>query len=388
MAAPQQLYTFDRVVRMVISTLMVIGILLLIRRLSAVLIPFFVAVFLVYLIEPFVELVQRRLHLKKRIYAVLVALFAIVLTVVLLVRLAVPAFVAEMVRMGNLVAEYMDRASYTDILPGELDVYLKEFFEHYKVTDYLNPQNLSPLLQKAMSQVWTVVEGSYQVFTILAGITIVLLYVVFLLLDFENFQKKWPEMIPQKYRSLSVEVISDLKHGMHTYFRMQGLIALIVGILSALGFWIIDLPLGIMMGLFLGFLNLVPYLQLVGLIPAFTLAMLSALDSGRTFWHEAFMVLLVVSIVQLIQDLYLTPRIMGKAYGLNPAVMLLSLSIWGSLLGFIGLLLALPLTTILMSYYKRFVLRDGDESDPDAIIASPSTEIAPDPPPSSSPEAG
>ena len=60
----------------------------------------------------------------------------------------------------------------------------------------------------------------------------------------------------------------------------------------------------------------------------------------------------------LSQDLILTPRIMGHAMGLNPAVILLSLSVWGSLLGFIGLIIALPLTTLLLSYYRRFVLKE------------------------------
>ena len=224
-----------------------------------------------------------------------------------------------------------------------------------------------------------ILEGSFHVLSLLAGGLVVLLYVVFMLIDFERLQQRWPALVPPKYRALVVEVVNDLERGMHTYFRMQGLIAFIVGVLFAIGFAIIGLPLGIIMGLVLGLMNLVPYLQLVGLVPALLLALLGAMDSGRSFWHEAFLVLLVVSVVQLFQDLYLTPRIMGKAYGLNPAVMLLALSVWGSLLGIIGLLLALPLTTILSSYYKRFVLHH--EAGNGKIIVSPGT----DPPVSSTP---
>ena len=62
--------------------------------------------------------------------------------------------------------------------------------------------------------------------------------------------------------------------------------------------------------------------------------------------------------VQGIQDLFLVPKIMGKAMGLNPAVILLSLSIWGSLLGIVGMIIALPVTTLLISYYKRFVINE------------------------------
>ena len=77
----------------------------------------------------------------------------------------------------------------------------------------------------------------------------------------------------------------------------------------------------------------------------------------------------VYAIVQIIQDLILTPRIMGKAMGLNPAIILLSLSVWGSLLGLIGLIIALPLTTLLLSYYDRYIIRRdrSDGEDPGEI---------------------
>ena len=69
----------------------------------------------------------------------------------------------------------------------------------------------------------------------------------------------------------------------------------------------------------------------------------------------------VYIVVQAIQDLYLTPKIMGKYMGLNPAIILLSLSIWGTLLGFIGLIIALPLTTLVLSYYNRYVIEIDKE---------------------------
>ena len=76
-----------------------------------------------------------------------------------------------------------------------------------------------------------------------------------------------------------------------------------------------------------------------------------------------FIGFLVVAVVQVLQDAVLVPKIMGSAMGLNPAVILLSLSIWGSLLGFIGLIIALPLTTLLISYYRQFILEESPESE-------------------------
>ena len=112
-------------------------------------------------------------------------------------------------------------------------------------------------------------------------------------------------------------------------------------------------------------LNLVPYLQVVGFIPTIILAILKSHDTGTNFWSIILAAIIVFCVVQAIQDWVLTPRIMGKVTGLNPAVILLALSIWGSLLGFIGLIIALPLTTLIFSYYKRYVLDEHD--DPKSI---------------------
>ncbi|MBN2166734.1 MAG: AI-2E family transporter [Marinilabiliaceae bacterium] len=351
-----QPYTLDRVVRLVISTITIVGILYLVRYLSPVLVPFFVALFIVYLIDPLVRFFQHKLYLKKRIFAVIATFILLGGVISVISTWLIPLFINEMVRMAHLIKAYVQVAGYKNMLPGDLDLYLKEFIEQHQVQEYFNPKNISILIQKSMMHFRSFISGSMEVASAVGGVLIVVLYVIFLLFDFENIDAKWPQFVPDKYRKLTIGIIDDVKNGMNTYFRMQGLIAFIVGILMSIGFSIIGLPLAIFLGLFIGLLNLVPYLQLVGLIPALLLALLKALDSGNSFWHEAFLVLLVISIVQIIQDVILTPKIMGKAYGLNPAIILLSLSVWGSLLGFIGLLLALPLSTIIISYYKRFIL--------------------------------
>jgi predicted PurR-regulated permease PerM len=154
------------------------------------------------------------------------------------------------------------------------------------------------------------------------------------------------------------EIAEDLKTSMRIYFRNQFLIAMTVGVLMATGFKIINLPMGITLGLFIGILNIVPYLQLVGFLPAILLALLKSMETGANFWEVILSVFLVIAIVQIIQDTILTPKIMGKAYNMNPALILLSLSIWGSIMGILGMLLALPLTTLIISYYRRLIIKE------------------------------
>ena len=95
------------------------------------------------------------------------------------------------------------------------------------------------------------------------------------------------------------------------------------------------------------------------------LALLKAADTGQNFWLILLAAVAVFAIVQIIIDMVVTPKVMGKAMGLNPAILLLSLSVWGALLGFIGLIIALPLTTLLMAYYQRYVTREEQSEEED-----------------------
>ena len=85
---------------------------------------------------------------------------------------------------------------------------------------------------------------------------------------------------------------------------------------------------------------------------------------------------MVFIIVQIIEDVFIVPRVMGKVTGLNPAIILLSLSIWGTLLGFVGMIIALPLTTLCLSYYQRYVIGDDSVEPPDSPTDSSVSEEA------------
>ncbi|MDG1145414.1 MAG: AI-2E family transporter, partial [Flavobacteriales bacterium] len=106
--------------------------------------------------------------------------------------------------------------------------------------------------------------------------------------------------------------------------------------------------------LLIGLLNLVPYLQILGIIPVFLLCVLQSMETDTSVWVTIGSASIVFVVIQLLQELLLIPHIMNKATGLHPAIILLSLSIWGSLLGITGLILALPMSTLLLSYYKKF----------------------------------
>ena len=151
---------------------------------------------------------------------------------------------------------------------------------------------------------------------------------------------------------------------MNHYFRGQALISCCVAVVYCVGFSLAGLPLAIVIGLGTAVLFMIPYCQYLSIIPVTLLCLVDSASGEADFWTMWWECIATFAAVQIIGDLILTPRIMGKAMGLNPAIILLSLSIWGTLLGFIGMIIALPLTTLLLSYYEQYVIMRNSNETP------------------------
>lgn len=350
--------TFDRFIRWMIFLALSVAAVWLVNRLSGVLLPFFVAWLLAYMIYPFVRFLQVKARFRSRILSIVVALLVVLSALAGFVALVVPPLIEEVVRFSNLATVYFrDVVAETDIavyVERQLSIFINNtsFFKLAQQGSFVDA------VQALAVQAWNLLASTVDFALGIFGAFIVLLYMFFILLDYEKISEGWVKLIPASKRDFFSMVVQDVQNGMNAYFRGQALIALCVGVLFSAGFLIIDFPMAIGLGLFIGLLNLVPYMQLLGFVPTILLAVLKAAETGENLWFILVCVLIVFAVVQLIQDLYLTPRIMGHVMGLNPAVILLSLSVWGSLLGIIGFIIALPLTTLLLSYYRRFVLKE------------------------------
>ncbi|MBP5513574.1 MAG: AI-2E family transporter [Bacteroidaceae bacterium] len=350
--------TFDSFIRGTLIVAVIVAIILLVKRLSSVLLPFFIAWLLAYMLYPLVRFLQYKCKLRNRVASIAVALILVLAGLTGIMFLVVPPIIDEVTKLSEYIAplahQYLGESGIVD----SIDEFIKQFVNENSIVKLIQQDNVMDALQAGLSQVWNLI---YQTFGFIVGIFtvfVVFLYMFFILLDYEKISAGFINLIPSEQRPFATQLIGDVEKGMNSYFRGQSLIAFIVGILFSIGFLIIDFPLAVGLGLFIGFLNLVPYLQLIGFIPTVVLALMKSLETGQNFWIILLMALAVFAVVQTIQDMYLTPRIMGHVMGLNPAVILLSLSIWGSLLGFIGLIIALPATTLCLSYYRRFVLKE------------------------------
>lgn len=351
-------FTFDRVMRILFSVLTIGGVIYLIALLRNALLPFLIAWLLAYLMQPFVKFFQYKLKLKSRIVSIVAVLASATLILTVLFWLVVPSVAQEADKTLELMRTHNPGAGHIPLIPQSWLDYLEANVDVTQLMDLMSKENILNAIKQLTPKMWSILSNTFSILFSITIIFVILLYFIFILLDYEKIANGWSHLIPTRYRPFVKGLADDVEVSMNRYFRGQSLIALCVGILLAVGFKIIGFPLGIALGLFIGVLNLIPYLQAIGIIPILLLSLIKSAETGDNFWLIFGLALLVLLIVQCIQDLYLTPRIMGKAMGLNPAIILLSLSIWGTLLGFIGLIIALPLTTLCLSYYKRFILMD------------------------------
>ncbi|MBI4719135.1 MAG: AI-2E family transporter [Planctomycetes bacterium] len=431
--SPSPVFTLDRVVRMVLTAIGVVAGFALVRHLSDVLLPFAAAVILAYLLNPLVNVFERKT--RRRGLAVLITIGGLAVSGLAVVALVVPLIFSQANRL-RLDLERLredlsatapgdstghgrgdgkdDAASVVEPAPS-LDAArapsgsdspsapaaeeesalgwreLAEGWARYRgdagvvsraarlrqlresvagtyvgqlldsAVEYTRSDEFRALLIGLAKRLalggWTVIAFGVNVVLALTGLVIVLVYLVFLLLDFPEYQRQWKAFLPPDYAGAIVEFLDLFNGVLRRYLRGQSLVALFTGTLYVVGFTLIGLPMAVPLGLFIGLLNLVPYLQAVGLVPAAMLAGLRAIEGDSSFLMSLVWTLAVFGAVQVIQDTLITPRVMGEATGLKPVAILLGVFIWGKLLGFIGLLMAIPLTCLGIAYYRRYVLK-------------------------------
>ncbi|MDY2641463.1 MAG: AI-2E family transporter [Mediterranea sp.] len=367
--------TFDSFIRGVITILLCVGALYLIHRLSGVLLPFFVAWLIAYMVYPLVHFIQYRLHFKSRIISIFCALALVGAVGTGGFLLIVPPMVEEIGRVNQLLITYFSQGSYQGNVPELLSEFVRDHLGYAWLSALFQEESSMEALRDALPKVWALLSESVNLLFSVFTLFIMLLYVVFILMDYESISQGWVGLLPPKYRPFTVRLLTDIKEGMNRYFRGQTLVAFCVGVLFSIGFLIIDFPLAIGLGMLIGLLNLVPYLQVIGFIPTVLLAILKTADTGGNFWLILGSALLVFVVVQVIQDGFLVPRIMGHITGLNPAIILLSLSVWGSLMGMLGMIIALPLTTLMLSYYQHYIVKRDHYSPPEEAKKPNSAEI-------------
>ena len=353
---------FDRFIRgllfLAVITVLVLGL----RWLSPVLIPFFAAWAIAWILAPVVNFFQNTCRLRSRVLSVLITLALLIGLASAVAWLIIPPLIDGVTQIKEALLSYLASGHIRNIhLPEWLDHLMQQWLDQGKIQSMLRSDNLMKTIRETLPHVWNMLVSTANLVMSLVGAAFGALYLFFLLLDYDYYTTAWINWLPRTQRNFFRRLSEDLGNNMRGYFRGQALVALSNCVMFTLGFWVIGLPMPLGMGLFVGLISFIPYVQVVGFAPAAILALMEMSDTGRSFWGLMALVLLVYIVVQVLQDTVFTPRIMGKIMGLSSAMVLLSLSIWSYMAGIIGLIIALPLTTIILAYYKRYILKEPDD---------------------------
>jgi predicted PurR-regulated permease PerM len=187
----------------------------------------------------------------------------------------------------------------------------------------------------------------------LLGWVVLPVYFAFFLISEQQGSRKIGDYLPflkSETREDVAYLVTEFVDIVVAFFRGQLVIAFLQGVLYAIGFALVGLKYGFIIGLLLGFLNIIPYLgSIIGLGTALPLAFFQP-EGGIV---KVALVLVVFTVVQLIESYWLTPKIMGDRTGLHPMAIIVAIFFWGSALnGIMGMILAIPLTAFLVVFWR------------------------------------
>ena len=298
-----------------------------------------------FLLSPVAAFFERKL---RRAPAVILTLFLAAALLVALPVLLAPLLARQFGELIDVLPLTLQRLSH---LVSRLADGLRAAFPHAGIADQfslpgavssLSPEGIGTLAKTALEAVGGMAGFIYR----LALATIL---GCFFMIDREKILLRLELLLPMKWRRNGVRLGKTLLRELRLYLRGQATVSLAVGALTALGFTLTGLEGGVLLGLFVGICNIIPYFgPLIGGIPA----VLTALGSG---WQSAALTAGIVFLVQQIDGMLLSPRIMGNITGFSPSVVLLALFLASQSGGVIGLLIATPLLMTARTLYRVLV---------------------------------
>ena len=331
----------------VIGVSLLVVVMFLIVQMRDVLSPFVVAAVLAYILNPLVEKLCRH-GVRRGAAAMLVMVFTLLLLVLLLL-IVVPMLVQQ---FGSLLGKMPELANF--VQNKALPLANRLLGTHWA----LDEQSLSNWLSSHLGSVKTglskalpaLLEQGGSLVSSLGNLAVLPFLLYYFLLDWSRWTEGIKTMIPRRYLAAYTRIGGNMDTVLGEFLRGQLTVMLIMGLLYGLGLMLTGLESGFAIGMVAGLLVFVPYL---GAFTGLLLATMAALLQFGT-WQGLITVWAVFAVGQFLESFFITPKIVGDRIGLSPFWVIFALMAFGSLLGFVGMLLALPLAAVTL-----VLLREG-----------------------------
>ena len=323
---------------------------------SSILAPFVVAIIIAYFLDPLAGKIEKKFHLSRSASAlIIVGIF--MFTIMIIIKLLFPILYAQFLSLVNSIPEYIN--VFTKEVYPKFVVWAREFgFDiNGDAKSYLVDQDIPKLLGISNNVLGNVMKSGVVVINILSLIFITPILVFYILKDWNLMVDKINKYLPSNYAKTIRRVVKNIDITLSGYLRGQFNVCFILGILYAIGLTFSGLNFGFLIGFLTGIMSFIPYVgMLIGVLIAAIIGFFQwGLDAVQ------FGILVVVFLAgQLLEGNFLTPKLVGEKVGLHPVWIIFGLFTFGVLFGFVGILLAVPMTAIigvivkfLASEYKK-----------------------------------
>ena len=264
----KQEFTFDRIARMLVLALLVALIIWAVQAIWSIILPFLLAGIFAYVVMPLVRFFQYTLRLRSRSLAVVLTLISLGAVVTLGIIYVIPSINAEIEKTIQVISGYNGGKDLLSlILPKQVRQYLTGSINWGSFSHGMSMEKALENIKIVTDQLGSIINGTLSFFSWSLVFVVGIIYFIFILLDFENLGRGFVSLFPKGSRSVVRSICQDLDRYMNSYFRGQALVSFSVAILLTIGFNIVGLPLATAMGIFIGLLNFIPYMQALGIIP-------------------------------------------------------------------------------------------------------------------------
>lgn len=322
---------------------------------SSILLPFVAGMVLAYFLDPVADRLQR-LGLS-RLLATIVILVLFIVTFTVLLIILVPVLASQMSDFIARLPSYVSRLQ--ELIASRDSEWLKNFIG---VDASVIRNSLDSLLQQGAGFLTTLLQSIWSSGKTL--IDVVALFVVtpvvafYMLLDWDRMVSKIDQLVPRDHLYTVRGIATDMNKAIAGFVRGQGTVCLLLGMIYAVGLTVVGLNFGLLIGLFAGLISFIPYVgSLVGLV----LALCVALVQFWPEWGGIVGVAIAFGIGQFIEGNILQPKLVGQSVGLHPVWLMFALFAFGSLMGFTGMLIAVP-TAAAIGVLVRFVINRYQQS--------------------------
>ncbi len=319
--------------------------------------PLFIALIVVFVLNPFVTALQNRgIH---RLIGAAIAFLGVLAGLVAIGLLVIPSIVDQTREFVTEFPLIYDRLVEDVVTFGDRFGLDPSLWSYDQILEYLNdPENQDTIVSIVFDRLGTLTTGVFEFILVFLLGPVVAFYV---LIDLPNVQQRLLEMVPQNNRAEVAYVGRRLNSAVGGFLRGQLVVAVIVGTMLSVGYWLIDLPFWLLIGMIGGVLNIVPFLgPWVGGILGVAIAVTTT-DFSTAVWA-----VVVAVVVQQIDNNFVSPSVLRATVRLHPAVTLVVLVLAGAIAGFWGIVIAVPLTAslkIISGYWWRTRILEQTPSD-------------------------